>query len=236
MDTKVTSEPFRIKTVERIYQSTVEQRRKWVEDVNFNMFYLRSDQVQIDLFSDSGTGAMSCDQWAELMLGDEAYAGSASYFKLEKAVKDVFGMPYFLPAHQGRGAENVLFATILQKDDLVINNVHFDTTKAHIEYRDAIAKNCVIAESKVDDVYHPFKGNMDIEELERIIKENDNVKLIILTITCNNVGGQPVSITNMRDVHKIAQRYNIPGISFPFSIYRKLKFSFYLSQLKPFPV
>ncbi|XP_075262571.1 putative beta-eliminating lyase [Convolutriloba macropyga] len=232
MDTKVTSEPFRIKTVERIYQSTVEQRQKWVEDVDFNMFYLRSDQVQIDLFSDSGTGAMSCDQWAELMLGDEAYAGSASYFKLEKAVKDVFGMPYFLPAHQGRGAENVLFATILQKDDLVINNVHFDTTKAHIEYRDAIAKNCVIAESKFDDVYHPFKGNMDIEELERIINENESVKLIILTITCNNVGGQPVSITNMREVYKIAQKNNIPGISFLFFSESKIELFITFCSLK----
>ncbi|XP_075262412.1 putative beta-eliminating lyase [Convolutriloba macropyga] len=204
------SEPFRIKTVEKIYQSTEEERRKWIEESHLNMFYLRSDQVAIDLLSDSGTGAMSCDQWAELMMGDEAYAGSASYFKLEKAVKDVFGMPYFLPAHQGRGAENVLFATILQKGDMVLNNVHFDSTKAHIEYRNAIAKNCVIAESKMDDVYHPFKGNVDTEELEQILKENENVKLIFVTITCNNIGGQPVSIGNMREVYKIAQKFNIP--------------------------
>ncbi|XP_075262569.1 putative beta-eliminating lyase [Convolutriloba macropyga] len=208
------SEPFRIKTIEKIYQSTEDERQKWITECHFNMFCLKSHQVIFDLLSDSGSGAMSSEQWAELMLGDEAYAGSASYFKLGKAVRDVFGMPYFLPAHQGRGAENVLFSTILKKDDLVINNFHFHTTKAHIEYRNAIAKNCVIAESKFDDVYHPFKGNMDIEELERILNENENVKLIIVTITCNNVGGQPVSITNMREVYTIAQRYNIPGNCF----------------------
>lgn len=194
--------------VEPIYTSTKEQRLHWIKEAKYNLFNLKSNQVIIDLLTDSGTGAMSDRQWAEIMLGDESYAGASSYFKLKDTISVIFGMPYFLPTHQGRAAENVLFSVLVNKGDIIPGNSHFDTTKGHIEFRNATAVDCTIQEAYDIDSDHPFKGNVDIEKLEKVMKENsDKVPFIILTVTCNTSGGQPVSIENIREVKRIADKY-----------------------------
>ncbi len=208
------AEPYRIKMVESIRCSTREQREQWIKDAGFNLFNLRSDQVFIDLLTDSGTGAMSDKQWSEMMLGDESYAGASSYFKLKSAIKDLLGFDHFLPTHQGRAAENVLFSAMVKEGDVVPGNSHFDTTKGHIEFRKAVAIDCTIDEAFDTTVLHPFKGNIDLGKLEDVLKKypREQVPMIIVTITCNSSGGQPVSLANMKGVKLLAEKYNIPVI------------------------
>jgi len=208
------AEPFKIKMVEQIYNSTREQRVKWIKDAKYNLFNLRSNQVYIDLLTDSGTGAMSDQQWAAIMTGDESYAGSSSFYNLKDVVTQLFGFEYFLPTHQGRAAENVLFSALVKKGDVVPGNAHFDTTKGHIEYRGAKAVDCTIAEAFDTDIYHPFKGNIDIDKLKMVINKytKERIPFIILTITCNSTGGQPVSMQNIKDIKALADKYEIPVI------------------------
>ncbi|OFY51672.1 MAG: tyrosine phenol-lyase [Bacteroidetes bacterium GWF2_41_31] len=205
------SESYKIKMVEPIRRSTREQREQWIEDAKYNLFNLRSDQVFIDLLTDSGTGAMSQMQWSEMMLGDESYAGASSYFKIKNAIKEITGFEYFLPTHQGRAAENVLFSTILKEGDIVPGNSHFDTTKGHIEFRKAHAIDCTIDEAFITTLDHPFKGDVDLNKLENVLKAHpaSQIPIIIITITCNSSGGQPVSMKNLREVKKMADQYGI---------------------------
>ncbi len=202
------AEPFRIKMVEHIYPSTRQQREEWIRQAKYNLFNLRSQQVFVDLLTDSGTGAMSDHQWAELMLGDESYAGASSYYKLKQAIKEIFGFEYFLPTHQGRAAENVLFSVLVKEGDIVPGNSHFDTTKGHIEFRKAQAIDCTIDEAFDTDIEHPFKGNVDPNKLEDVLKKyNDKIRFIIVTLTNNTAGGQPVSLENLRQVRQLADKY-----------------------------
>ena len=206
------AEPYRIKTVEMIRRSTLEERKGWIREAKYNLFNLKSDAVYIDLLTDSGTNAMSDRQWAEIMVGDESYAGARSYYKLKERVKETLGIPYFLPTHQGRAAENVLFSALLKEGDIVPGNAHFDTTKGHIEFRNAKAVDCTIDEAYDTTVSHPFKGNIDLEKLENVLKSNDTgrIPLVILTVTCNSAGGQPVSMKNIKETAELCRRYNIP--------------------------
>ncbi len=203
------AESYKIKMVEQIHRSTKEERLKWIKEAKYNLFNLKSEQVFVDLLTDSGTGAMSDKQWSEMMIGDESYAGASSYFKLKNTIKDIFNFDYFLPTHQGRAAENVLFSTLVKEGDIVPGNSHFDTTKGHIEFRKAHAIDCTIDEAFDTTVKHPFKGNVDIDKLEAVLKEHgDNVPFITMTITNNNAGGQPVSLQNLREVRALADKYN----------------------------
>lgn len=208
------AEPYRIKMVEAIYPSTREQREKWIADAGYNLFNLRSNQVFIDLLTDSGTGAMSDKQWSEMMLGDESYAGASSYYKLKAAIKDLLGFEYFLPTHQGRAAENVLFSVLVKEGDMVPGNSHFDTTKGHIEFRKATAVDCTIDEAFDTTINHPFKGNIDLNKLEDVLLKfpGKKVPFIVVTITCNSSGGQPVSLANMKAVKQLAEKYDVPVI------------------------
>lgn len=208
------TEPFKIKMVENIYRSTKEQRENWIKDASFNLFNLKSEQVFIDLLTDSGTGAMSDKQWSAMMLGDESYAGASSYYKLKEAIKDITGFNYFLPTHQGRAAENVLFSVLVEEGNLVPGNSHFDTTKGHIEFRKAKAVDCTIEIASDTTAWHPFKGNVDIEKLENVLKSNpaEKVSCIIITITNNTAGGQPVSMANLREVGKLSRKYGVKFI------------------------
>ncbi len=202
------AEPFKIKMVEHIRKSTFEERVRWIKDARYNLFNLSSDKVFIDLLTDSGTGAMSDKQWAELMLGDESYAGASSYYKLKQTIHDIFGFKHFLPTHQGRAAENVLFSVLVKEGDMIPGNSHFDTTKGHIEFRRAHAIDCTIDEAFDTTLYHSFKGNVDIEKLEKVLKEHhQRVPFIIVTLTNNTAGGQPVSIENLREIRRVADRY-----------------------------
>lgn len=206
------AESYRIKMVEPIHRSNRPEREEWIKDVNFNLFNLKSNQVYVDLLTDSGTGAMSDKQWSEMMLGDESYAGASSYYKLKNAIKDITGFDYFLPTHQGRAAENVLFSTLIKEGDIVPGNSHFDTTKAHIEFRKSHAVDCTIDEAFDTVLDHPFKGNIDLNKLEKVLMDNpkEKIPLIIVTVTCNSSGGQPVSMKNMRDVSALAHKYDVP--------------------------
>ncbi len=198
--------------IEPVQKSTKEQRLKWIKEAKYNLFNLKSSQVYIDLLTDSGTGAMSHDQWAAIMNADESYAGSKSYYELKDTIKEIFDFDYFLPTHQGRAAENVLFSAIVKEGDIVPGNAHFDTTKGHIEFRKATAIDCTIDEASDTHSLHPFKGNVDLAKLERVLKDNPkkNVPFILITVTCNTAGGQPVSLDNIKEVHKLAWQYNIP--------------------------
>ncbi|WP_430809921.1 MULTISPECIES: tryptophanase [unclassified Carboxylicivirga] len=205
------SESFKIKMVEPIRKSTREERAAWIKAARYNLFNLRSDQVFIDLLTDSGTGAMSDRQWAAMMLGDESYAGASSYYNLKNAIKNIIGFDYFLPTHQGRAAENVLFSALVKEGDVVPGNTHFDTTKGHIEFRKAQAIDCTIDEAFNTTLDHPFKGNLDLNKLENVLQSHpqENIPMIIVTVTCNSSGGQPVSMKNMREVYKLAKSYGI---------------------------
>ncbi len=206
------AEPYKIKMVEHIKRSTKEQRLKWIKEANYNLFNLSSDKVFIDLLTDSGTGAMSDQQWAEMMIGDESYAGSSSFKKLKKAVKKITGFKYFLPTHQGRAAENVLFSALVKEGDVVPGNSHFDTTKGHIEFRKAIAVDCTIDEAFDTSIIHPFKGNVDLKKLAIVFESHPKEKIpfVIITITCNSAGGQPVSVQNIKEVSELCKQYKIP--------------------------
>ena len=210
-------EPYRIKMVEPIYPSTRKDRERWIQEARYNLFNLRSEQVIIDLLTDSGTGAMSSAQWAEIMLGDESYAGATSYYKLKQTIKELFGFDYFLPTHQGRAAENVLFSTLIGVGNagagkVVPGNSHFDTTKGHIEFRGAHAIDCTIDEAFDTQIEHPFKGNVDLEKLEKVFKTypREQIPVCMVTITCNSSGGQPVSMENIKAVSELCKKYGIP--------------------------
>ena len=204
-------EPFRIKMVEPIYKSSREQREQWIKKAKYNLFNLRSEQVIIDLLTDSGTGAMSDKQWSAMMTGDESYAGASSYYNLKNAINEITGFSYFLPAHQGRAAENVLFSALVKEGDIVPGNAHFDTTKGHIEFRKAIPVDCTADIARDLTAWHPFKGNADPDKLEKVLKSNPREKIpcIIITITNNTCGGQPVSMENIREVSHLAQKYGV---------------------------
>ncbi len=211
MQFKTIIEPFRIKTVEPIRRTTREQRLVAIEAAGYNPFLLKAEDVLIDLLTDSGTGAMSSRQWAGMMMGDESYAGARSFFKFEAAVKKITGFKHVLPTHQGRAAERILFGSALKPGDIVPNNTHFDTTRANIEYRGAIALDIPIAEAHQPDVYHPFKGDMDLEKLEQTLTENPGkVPMVMVTVTNNSGGGQPVSMANIRGISEIAHRHGVP--------------------------
>ena len=212
MDRKYVAPPYRIKMIEPIKMTTKEERIELLKNAGYNPFSLRSEDVYIDLLTDSGTGAMSHFQWAALMQGDEAYAGSRSFYKFEKVVKDITGYDYIIPAHQGRGAEQVTLPQLVNKEGMYfISNMHFDTTRAHVELAGARALDCAIKECFDTENYHPFKGNFDLIMLDKIIndKGKENIAGIILTITNNSAGGQPVSMENLREVKKIADKYGI---------------------------
>ena len=201
-------EPYKIKMVERLKTTTKEERKKFIKEAKYNLFNLKSRNVLIDLLTDSGTNAMSDEQWSEIMLGDESYAGADSYFKLKDAIKELFGFEYFLPTHQGRAAENVLFSALIEEGDIVPGNAHFDTTKGHIESRKADAVDCTIDAAYDTSTYHPFKGNIDLNKLKKVFDENDNEKIpfVIHTVTCNSAGGQPVSMENIKKVSEFCKK------------------------------
>ncbi len=205
-------EPFRIRSVEPIRFTTMKQRKKLLKEAGYNPFQLKAKDVLIDLLTDSGTGAMSSAQWSGMIASDESYAGSQSYYKFESAVQDITGFKHVIPTHQGRAAENILFTTIVQKGDIVPNNTHFDTTRAHVEHNGAEALDLVIDEGHQPQAEHPFKGNLNTERLEETIVKagKDNIPAIMLTITNNSGGGQPVSMENIRAVSKIARKHGVP--------------------------
>lgn len=203
------AESWKIKMIEPIRKSTREEREQWIREANYNVFQLKAEQVYIDLITDSGTGAMSDRQWSEMMLGDESYAGANSFFKMKDMVTHITGFKYVVPTHQGRAAENVLFSFLVKEGDYVPGNSHFDTTKGHIESRKAFAVDCTIDEAKDTQLEIPFKGNVDPAKLEKVLKEHgDKVPFIIVTITNNTAGGQPVSMKNLKEVREIAKKYN----------------------------
>ena len=203
------AESWKIKMVEPLRKSTREEREQWLKEAHYNLFNLKSDYVYIDCLTDSGTGAMSDRQWAAMMMGDESYAGSSSFFRLKDTITRLTGFEYVIPTHQGRGAENVLFSHLVKAGDIVPGNSHFDTTKGHIESRKAFAIDCTIDEAKDTQLEHPFKGNVDPAKLEKVLAENaDKIPFIIVTVTNNTAGGQPVSMENLRAVKAIAEKYN----------------------------
>ncbi len=205
--------PFKIKMVEPIKLISKSQRINRLKEAGYNPFKLKSEDVYIDLLTDSGTGAMSHFQWSAMMQGDEAYAGSRSFYRFEKVVKNITGYKYIIPAHQGRGAEQIIIPELIKRKGMyVISNIHFDTTRAHVELAGGRALDCVTKECFDLDNYHPFKGNFDLEKLEKIIeeKQKENIAAIIMTVTNNSAGGQPVSLENLRAVNRIARKNNIP--------------------------
>lgn len=203
------AESFKIKMVEPIHRSTREEREKWIKEAHYNVFQLKAQEVYIDLLTDSGTGAMSDRQWAGIMMGDESYAGATSFFKMKDMITKLTGFEYVLPTHQGRAAENVLFSCLVKEGDFVPGNSHFDTTKGHIESRKATAVDCTVDEAKDTQLEVPFKGNVDPKKLEACLAAHaDKVPFIIVTITNNTAGGQPVSMQNLREVRAVADKYN----------------------------
>ena len=212
MAIKYTPEPFRIKMVETIKMTTREEREQKIAAAHYNLFNLKGEDVYIDLLTDSGTNAMSQEQWAGVMRGDEAYAGASSYFKLVETAQEIFGYDYIQPVHQGRAAEKVLFPSFLHKGQFAISNMFFDTTRAHVELAGARAIDCVVEEAKDPSKRCKFKGNMDVAKLEQLIQEHgaENIGLVVMTITNNSAGGQPVSLQNMKEVSEVCKKYGIP--------------------------
>ena len=205
-------EPFRVKVVEPIRMTTREQRDAYLKEAWYNLFLLRAEDVIIDLLTDSGTAAMSSEQWAGIMRGDESYAGSSSFYRFEASVREVFGFKHVIPMHQGRAAERILFSVMCKPGQVIPNNTHFDTTRANIEYTGAEALDLPIPEFYEPALSHPFKGNMDTEALRRLIGRvgPGRIPLVMLTVTSNSGGGQPVSMANLREVRDICSRYGIP--------------------------
>jgi len=212
MAIKTIIEPFKIKAVEAIRVTTRAEREARIREASYNVFLLHADDVLIDLLTDSGTGAMSVDQWAAVMRGDESYAGSRSFYRFEASVKRLFPFKHVIPTHQGRAAERILFSVTCKPGDIVPNNTHFDTTRANIEYRGAKAVDLACRESQETATPHPFKGNMDVEALEDLLEREgtDKVPLVMLTITNNSGGGQPVSLANVRAVAEVCRRHGVP--------------------------
>jgi len=209
---KTIIEPFKVKVVEPIKMTTRDEREDYLKDAAYNLFLLKAENVIIDLLTDSGTAAMSAEQWSALMRGDESYAGSRSFYRFEEVVRDIFGFKQVIPMHQGRAAERILFSVMCKKGSIIPNNTNFDTTRANIEYLGAEAVDLPIPEFYQPAVNHPFKGNMDTEALEQFLKRvgPERVPLVMLTVTNNSGGGQPVSMANIREVKAICARYGLP--------------------------
>jgi tyrosine phenol-lyase len=209
---KTIIEPFKIKAVEPIKFTTEEEREEILRKAGYNVFNIPAEDVIIDLLTDSGTNAMSSKQWAGIMDGDESYAGSKSFFRFERVVKRITGFKHVIPVHQGRAAEKILFSIVAGPGKFIPNNTHFDTTRANIEFVGGTAVDLPIPEGIQPDVWHPFKGNMDVERLENFIKEKgpENIPLVMLTVTNNSNGGQPVSMKNIREVKEVCSKYGIP--------------------------
>jgi tryptophanase len=209
-------EPFRIHSVQPLRMTTPEERRQFLDEANQNLFELKARDVLIDLLTDSGTGAMSCEQWAAVMRGDESYAGSESYGRFERAVQQITGLPHVIPTHQGRAAEHLLFSTLLRPGDVVPNNTHFDTTRANVESAGGVALDIPCAEAADLHTWHPFKGDMDVVALERLLSETPgpgepgHVPMVMLTVTNNAGGGQPVSLANLTRVSELCRAHNVP--------------------------
>jgi tryptophanase len=207
------AESWKIKMVEAIHLSTREEREQWLKEAHYNVFQLKAEQVYIDLLTDSGAGAMSDRQWSVMMLGDESYAGATSFYKFEAMVQRIFGMSYVIPTHQGRAAENVLFSLLVKEGDVVPGNAHFDTTKGHIEARKAKAIDVTCDEAHDTQAEVPFKGNVSLEKLEKVLTENKGkVPFMVLTVTNNTVGGQPVSMRNIKDTCDLCHQYGVPVV------------------------
>jgi tryptophanase len=211
MKFKTIIEPFRIKTVEPIRHTTREERVEALKAAGYNLFLLRAEDVLIDLLTDSGTGAMSSQQWAGMMLGDESYAGARSFYRFEAAVQEITNFKHVIPTHQGRAAERILFGNTLKPGDIVPNNTHFDTTRANTEDRGATALDIPIPEGRQPQLFHHFKGNIDLKELEQVLIDNpQKVPLVMITITNNSGGGQPVSMANIRAASELCHRHKVP--------------------------
>lgn len=211
MNFKTIIEPFRIKSVEAVKFTRSDERGVALRAAGHNVFRLRAEDVLIDLLTDSGTGAMSSAQWGALMQGDESYAGSRSFYRFETVVKELTGFKHVIPTHQGRAAEHILFHTVLKPGDVVPNNSHFDTTRANIEVEQAEARDLVIPEGRIPSLIHPFKGNVDLGALETLLaREGDRVPLVMVTVTNNSGGGQPVSLENLRGIRALCDRFNKP--------------------------
>lgn len=207
------AESWKIKMVEPIRKSTRAEREEWLKAANYNVFQLRAEQVYIDCLTDSGTGSMSDRQWSAMMLGDESYAGATSFYKFEETVRRILGLHYVIPTHQGRAAENVLFSFLVKEGNVIPGNAHFDTTKGHIEARKAFAIDVTTEEAKDAQLEVPFKGNVSLEKLEKVLKENPgNVPFMVLTVTNNTVGGQPVSMENIKATCALCHRYGVPVV------------------------
>jgi tryptophanase len=210
-DFKTIIEPFRIKSVEAVKFTRREEREAALREAGYNVFRLHAEDVLVDLLTDSGTGAMSAAQWGALMQGDESYAGSRSYYRFRDVVSALTGFRHVIPTHQGRAAERILFHSVLEAGQLVPNNNHFDTTRANVEAEEAEARDLVIPEGRVPSQLHPFKGNMDLEALARVLEsEGDRIPLVMVTVTNNTGGGQPVSLENLRGVRRLCDRFEKP--------------------------
>ncbi len=209
---KTIIEPFKMKMVEPLGFTTREEREKILENAYYNMFNIKAEKVLIDLLTDSGTGAMSANQWAGIMVGDESYAGAKSFFHFESTIKELTGLEEVIPVNKGREAEKILFTTLNGKGKYVISNAHFDTTRANVEASGAIAMDFPIKEASEFEKYHPFKGNADVEKMEKFIKEKgkENILLCVMTITNNSWGGQPVSLQNLKEVYELCSKNGIP--------------------------
>jgi tryptophanase len=208
---KTLIEPFRIKSIEPIRMTTRAERERLLEAAKLNVFKLRADDVLIDWLTDSGTGAMSSRQWGAIMEGDESYAGARSFYRLEAVVQGITGMKHFVPTHQGRAAEKVLFTAVCKKGELVPNNSHFDTTRANLEYLGIEALDLVIAEGLQPALVHPFKGNIDLDRVEAVLKaESHRIPFGMITVTNNTGGGQPVSMANIRAYARLLKRHGKP--------------------------
>jgi tryptophanase len=211
MNFRTIIEPFRIKSVEAVKFTRAGEREAALHEAGYNVFRLRAEDVLIDLLTDSGTGAMSAAQWGALMQGDESYAGSRSFYRFERVVADLTGFKHIIPTHQGRAAERILFQTVLKPGDIVPNNNHFDTTRANIEVERAEARDLVVAEGRVPSLIHPFKGNVDLAALEKLLdQDGHHVPLVMVTVTNNSGGGQPVSLENLRGVRALCDRFHKP--------------------------
>jgi tyrosine phenol-lyase len=225
-------EPFKIKTVEPIRWTTRGERNELLRAAHYNLFLLRADDVLIDLLTDSGTGAMSTRQWGAMMEGDESYAGSRSFDHFRESVQGIFGYKHVIPTHQGRAAERILFSVMCRKGDVVPNNTHFDTTRANIEFVGAEAVDLLIPEGREPASVHAFKGNMDVNALDQLIGSagRERVPLVMLTITNNSGGGQPVSMENARAVQAICRRHSLP---FYFDACRFAENAYFIKMREP---